>query len=603
MIFPGTRITRTVFFRFCISSFVLILICCNSNLLFGGSEFFSTNSFHLNLAQNNSEENENQINSVDSILIFYAGFPLYEQVIAHLASSLSSDQLPDPMYWVLEKKPAGWCLQKRIQNDLTVTSTYWIWKKSEASYTRQLFLPPPHGQKKYTHSAWYLEWSDPKLAAQYDWSLFAGYSQADRHTINCLSFSSEWPPFYLNALAQAYLGEAERMLGLSKWSDPRLLDDTAFAAVFWSPDSLKQAKQLLEMGLTALNQLKASAPDWSETGRSPELMLHLAYARAAWFMQLVGMADASKTFFRSLQFPSYFEAYGRNLLTAMPEGAVSLVTNSLDFFLMASLQSKEGLRSDVQLVPMEWCAAPGYYYSLLQSRMDGESKAPVFAAEGDSAKVNIQKMAGAIAKQKGGLSNLEESVALAIGFLENKTYPVTLVTVQSQLFSEGKGTAWTSAGLYWQLGPLDSIAQAQIISKLYTDQFRYPAVSPHLNFEKDALNRVARYRNSSVSAAFVLARNHQKEDGLRLLNIMYRNLPEWVIPLTPEDLGAIRFYYAYGSPDRGGEMGLSLFRHLTTSGIISTPGPLLDELEKLALLHQQMDLTATYQKLRKDAGL
>jgi hypothetical protein len=391
--------------------------------------------------------------------------------------------------------------------------------------------------------------------------VIVGYPAANRHTAQALPLPGEWPPHVLQALGLAHLDEARRILGSE--TATRLADGPADGATDRQtpfplrPDSVDAAEAHLRHAVDAYRRLNGSNPEYAALEGRPVLALDLALAESGLLLQQAGHAGRGKTFLEQLRFSPYYLSYGRNLLLGLPDSAVLYCPDRLERLLVSVIQQRDPLRLDVQI--LEETAA------------------------------NLESMADA---------GLEPPTAAAFPNPRGNARPLALAPVPDAVggfwVPEGLFARWNPSPEHAQAGPQAALERA----RLYTDRFRFPALSASLNRDPTAVRIAHRYRRSALQTAQELATAGQPEEGLRLLNVLYRHLPEWVIPMQLPDLPVIGYYYAHGSPERAGEMGMALAKLLAESAATDNDAAqALSALKTLAQEHEQGELLQYYERL------
>jgi len=498
-------------------------------------------SAHENLEPADSLTTENVVERL-------AAFPPYEQVLAQLFASLPDEQLPLPEAWSLDRHPDGWLLRDRADGQVQ----HWIWRAQTRALVETLTLPAQHPivDAEFRRLA-YAAWTEAARAQPYTLRVFVGYPAANRHTIHLMQTPGEWPPHLLQALGLANLEEARRVLEV-----PPL-----------PPDSVDLAEAHLRKAVDAYRRLNASAPDYSAVEGRPVLALDLALAEGWSLMERSGHAARGKVFLDQVQFSPFYTAYGRNLLQGLPDSAVLFCPNRLEELLVRVIQFREKLRRDVRVV--------------------GGSLAEAEKLElGDSPLA----MAGAGAGVGGGGAQADDPPGV-------DAEPAT--PTQNHWLADGLFARWSpSPEKEIEQNPVTGAQAAQLRAQLYTDVFRFPAITTSLNLDPTAVVIAHRYRRSAMETAQILAAAGQPDEGLRLLNVLYRHLPEWVIPMQIADMPVIAYYYQYGSPDRAGEMGMALGKRLS---VLRQTDPdaaaALDTLKALAKEKFQSELFQYYERL------
>ncbi|MBI1193276.1 MAG: hypothetical protein GC205_08890 [Bacteroidetes bacterium] len=489
--------------------------------------------------------------TTENVVEWLAAFPPYEQVVAQLFASLPDDELPLPQDWFLDRHPDGWRLRARALEQ----AQRWVWLAETKAFAETLTEPVewPVTNPDFRREA-YAAWTSPERAAPYSLRVFVGYLAANRHTMQWVQLPGEWPPALLQALGLASLDEARRLLeppAVSKAAE-------ALAQPAFPPDSIDLAEACLRKAVDAYRRLNASRPDYSAVEGRPVLALDLALAESWSLLERSGHAARGKVFLDQVQFSPFYTAYGRNLLQGLPDSAVLLCSNRLEALLTRVIQFREKLRMDVQIV-------------------DGQGQA--------AAEIKAEDQAFARPNQPFAIAPPPDSVL----------------------------SPWVSEGLFarWRPSPDDKndrhavdlsepqrALAAQLRAQLYTDRFRFPAVTPSLNLDPTAVAIAHRYRRSAMETAQTLDAAGQPEEGLRLLNVLYRHLPEWVIPMHLADLPVVVYYYQHGAAERAGEMGMALAKRL--SGLRQTDAEAALALETLTLLAQensQVELLQYYERL------
>jgi hypothetical protein len=154
-----------------------------------------------------------------------------------------------------------------------------------------------------------------------------------------------------------------------------------------------------------------------------------------------------------------------------------------------------------------------------------------------------------------------------------------------------KGTSWEAG-----LSP-----QPDAWSALLTDEFRFEGADRARAAEPAARRIAAGYRKLGLGLALSQAGSGRPDEGLRVLNVLYRHLPEWVFAPSAAELEVVGFYYRYGSAERGGEIGLALYRVLAALPPEARTGTreAMAQLDAWAAEHSQTELQARYAELRK----
>jgi len=305
------------------------------------------------------------------------------------------------------------------------------------------------------------------------------------------------------------------------------------------PDSVDAAEAHLRQAVDAYRRLNGSNPEYAALEGRPVLALDLALAESGLLLQQAGHAGRGKTFLEQLRFSPFYLSYGRNLLLGLPDSAVLYCPDRLERLLLSVIQQRDPLRPDVPIME-----------------------------------------------------------AVAIDSPRASDRPLVLApvpdSVQGSWVPEGLFARWTPSPESGQPGGQAALGR----SRLYTDVFRFPALSASLNRDPTAVRIAHRYRRSALQAARELAAVGQPDEGLRLLNVLYRHLPEWVIPMQLPDLAVIGYYYAYGSPERAGEMGMALGKLLAESAASDAAAArALSTLKTLAQEHDQSELLLYYERL------
>ncbi len=582
------------------------------------------------------------VSDPDSVEWLYGSFPSYEQVVTKLFGELNTEQLPSTSDYTLHKRPDGWWLVPRSFNrlhgdDLTSDSepvepspdrsgdpsetsdqVLPIWMLSaiegqmdaganQAAAGSSAFRP----KKKNTESRelLYQNWLHAENAAHYDRALFYGYPQAARQSRTLLETEVEWSPGFTEALGFACLQEARQLMGMvQRWEPGRELAEQSTTPL--SIDSLEKAEVRLREATDHFRRLLSqNSADEVRTGRIAPLQMDLALMEACFLFQASGHVRRARPFAQSIRLSPFYQAYGQNLLQALPDSALLLCTNELDFLLAFHARYNLNYRNDVRVLSWPHLGLPLYRQSLQDARF-GEGLQNLQRGAVDSMGLAMADEARLISH-----STVNRPLFYALGYgadaIVHERRINSLMSAWKRLQGqddESEALQLVNIGLLYRLHrqrdkPFDSKTEELLNwAAQLSDRFQFPALSRTLNEDPEAVKLSLFYRSSVGDHAHKLASSGQVEEGLRILNVIYRHLPEWVIPPDSSDLGAIEFYYQYGSAERGAEMAGALYENILSGKAHPRSRDWLSRLEELAREHGQTQRLEHYAAQRAESG-
>jgi hypothetical protein len=451
-------------------------------------------------------------------------YPPPRQVLSWMLSSTSPEQWPEPGSWSLARHPDGWMLMP-----CGAGQPWLLWDRVEGRFSDGAPDWPVSERSVEASRELAVFWLDEgRLEPLRDYP-FWGYAGAAEHTLELLHGEGELDPAQLYAAGSLLLAAATRMPGSDP--DPDAGDGANTAAGIGAaadaaagmdaetdalllgcgaaprPDA-ERSLAWLQAALMARERLERTAPDFRGRWGRSELERAVLAGRAWLLLEQAGRRAEAEAFGERARFPDFYEAHGHNLMLMLPAGSEWTASDLLEWVLLRSLQRREGLRPDLNLL---CCGQPG--------------------------------------------------------------------------------TSWPDG-----LDPDPASSSAML-----TDVFRFEGADRARAGEPAARRITAGYRQLGLKLARSHAESGRPDEGLRVLNVLYRHLPEWVFAPSAAESEVVGFYYRYGSAERGGEIGLALYRVLAALPPESRGNAreLMGQLEAWGGEHAQDELLARYAELRK----
>jgi hypothetical protein len=542
----------------------------------------------------------------------------------------------DHQEWTLDKHPTGWVLrwhgsvkpQPKIKRIL-------FWDRANARYVPDLVLPaadlPNQQPDPAFREANYRQWANG-TGILYDVALFYGYPGAQRASISALEGVGELPSGLAVSLARAYTEEALRLI--NPQSIPPYKQhpfDSLFDKSLFNADSLALSERYFRRAAETYEQVARLAPDFRTLEGTPALD-QAAVLTTAW-LQFAMIDDQKRAsqFLEQTFYIDFLRATGRNLLASCPPNTVLLTNGSQDYYLALAAQQVDAYRDDISLVCLTllgqaryrnalakgWLGKPiqnlvvgqglpvinlhDYFpdttaAALLAVWAAGKSDAGQglvgFAGRRDTLRLEQDLLYGATLGEIAVLEAVAASRPLA--------YAITVPP--ERIFGDVRRSSVLQGlvrSLDWEVDSAEGVLALQSLAQDFTDRYRYPGIEKALADDPGAMLWVRNYRGVAVEAAFGLVQAGDVEGGLRLLNVVWRHLPEWVLPMEAFDAYTVNFYYRYGSAERGAEMSESLYNSVLQQAPSPANANLLGQLEKLA---EQHDQSALRERFRKNRG-
>lgn len=546
----------------------------------------------------------------------YTGYPAYRQVLGELFRLAGEGRVPAREAWTLDKHPAGWRL--RSLADPPAAEPVLLWDRETGHFALSLPAAFAGGGPEERQRA-YRAWLDGE--AFYRMALFHGYPAADRHALAALESAAELPGPYLVALARAHAHEARRLLG------PALGSYADASPAPLAPDSLARADAHFRAAVATYARAEAMDPTMRTLLGRVGLEVPSA-AMTAWLhWQMAGFPDRAEPFLEQAVYSDFLAATGHNLLASCPPDAVLLTYGDTETFLALAAQQRDGARPDVTVVsfPMlllpryrAWLAdaypgarlgglppANGGYFTVL----DEEAPPMAFAHWVGAWQAGADRLPVAFTDWRDGVDSLslpmrwvEASDLLELALLDTLAGHRPLAYHLAFRTQRPYGSLYDHSHLFglvhafsWRPQRPDQEAALRRVARSVVDEWRFPGVDRALADDPAAMAFVRQYRNLAAIAAMGLADAGDAETGLRLVNVLWRHLPEWTVPPDADDGLTVAFHYEHGSPDRAAELAEAVY-----AAVAEDPGQagLLDELEALAREHGQDGLLERYAALR-----
>ena len=565
----------------------------------------------------------------------YGTYPVYRQVVSEMFAQMGETRYLDHQEWTLDKHPSGWVLRWHgTTTPKPKVKRILFWDRTAAQYVPDLVLPakdlPDQKPDPAFREANYRQWANG-TGILYDVALFYGYPGAQRASIVALEGIGELPSGLAVSLARAYTEEALRLVNPEAvYPDQHHAFDSLFDKSLFHPDTLSLGERYFWRAAETYEQVSRLAPDFNTLEGTPALDW-AAVLTTAWLQfSMIDDAKRASQFLEQTFYNEFLRATGRNLLASCPENTVLMTNGSQDYYLALAAQRESAYRDDVSLVCVTLLGQARYRHALVKGWLGKplrglvvgkgvavmnlhdyfpDTTAAALLADWAAGKLDAgQGLVGFAGRRDTLHLNQDLLYAATLGEIAvlhaaAATRPIAYaVTVPPDRFFGNVRRSSVLQGMVrlldWQVDSAKSANALREVAKDFTDRYRYPGIDKALAGDPGAMLWVRNYRGLAVEAAYGLAASDDVEGGLRLLNVVWRHMPEWVLPMEAFDVYSVKYYYQHGSAERGAEMSKSLYTTLLEQASNLSIAGLLDQLEALAEQHSQMDLWRTFRVQR-----
>lgn len=570
----------------------------------------------------------------------YAEYPPYRQVVSALFRLAGREHIALPERWQLLKHPEGWVLQRRQvqQNQVDKDLRLVLWSREHMRFLNAVdlnlqsnpFRPFAFGEDADAMMRQaFGEWD--RENAFYDLALFYGYPAAMRHSIAVLDGPQELEPDQLLALARAHAQEARRIINPDGLAAQAALEPL-------SQDSMDRADRHFRSATRLYAELAEREPEYPTIIGTASLEAPSANASAWMRWRLNGQDKRAAPYLAKARFHPFLEAAGYNMLTACRDSSILFTHGDVDTYLPLVVQQRDGYRTDVTIVSLSLLSLPAYRSQLAEGAwgpgLVALNSPPLDWASPEASRYTITERAmapmdfpDALLAWSRGADTLPGLLADWCGLPEPLDLPLRWadasewaeLALLDAAHRRGRPVVYSMyapqqrpfGGLFqhtvleglvhrfeWEPQRSAQEAGLQRLAEQAVDEYRFPQAEPALNKEPHAMSLIGAYRYMAAVTAADLAELGDTEAGLRLVNVLWRHLPEWVFPPVPADRATVALHYTHGSPERGAELAEALYKVLIRQPASGERDAILDGLEAHAREHEQEALLGRYAELR-----